>query len=264
VSPYITGAAIAAVAAAVIFGGAQRISSAAEKLVPAAAAFYVLGGAVLIAINHSALPGALNAIFHDAFSFKAVSGGAVGIITSKAIRFGISRGVSSNEAGVGTSSIAHASANAKSPIDQAMWGCVEVFIDTIVICTVTALVILTSGISIGGDAMDGARLAVNAFSRGFGSAAGWGVAAAIVLFAFTTIIGWSHYGHTCLRYLGGGRWMKVYDALVLMAVFIGSAGTAEKWWRLSDTLNGLMCIPNLIAVAALSGTVIKMLKAYRN
>ncbi len=262
VKPCVTGIVLSAVSAAVIFGGAKRISAAAEKIVPAAAILYILGSLVLIGLNFTKLPEAILAIFRDAFAGSAVRGGILGVAASRAVRFGISRGISSNEAGIGSSAMAHSSAEVKSGIDQAMWGCFEVFVDTIVICTMTALVILTSGIQITDCGMNGAAITIRAFVNGFGDFAGIGIAAAIALFAFTTIIGWSHYGRTCCRYLGGERLVPVYNCIVILAVFLGCIGTSEMLWDISDALNGLMCVPNLIGVTGLSGVVCKMLREY--
>jgi AGCS family alanine or glycine:cation symporter len=255
------GIVLAVISALVILGGIKRIARVTEFLVPFMAIVYIVGGLVIILINVVHLPAAFGAIFSNAFSFRSVGGGLMGYVIAQAMRFGIARGIFSNEAGLGSSSMAHSATDTKAPIKQAMWGCFEVFADTIVVCSITALAILTSGVYKTTD-LSGAALTIAAFDSGFGSLGGAFVSLAIVLFAYSTIIGWSFYGTRTCEYLFGVKSTIVYKIIFLIVIILGCTVELNLLWNISDTLNGLMAIPNLIGLIALSGTVAKMTKDY--
>lgn len=243
------------------FGGAKRIGATAETLVPLGAVIYVLLGLGVFIARYDAIPGAFASILRGAISPKAVTGGMVGsaMIT---LRVGTSRGVFTNEAGMGTAGIAHAAAKVKHPVDQGMMGIVEVFIDTIVICTITALVILCSGVSIIYGEDMGMNLTTDAFSSVYG---GWVtilLAATLCLFAFATVIGWGLYGVRCAQFLfGEGVWRK-FAILQSLSVVLGAVLRAETVWLLADTVNGLMAIPNLIALIYLLPSIRLLVNDY--
>jgi AGCS family alanine or glycine:cation symporter len=258
------GIAIAVLCALVIIGGIKRIASVAEKLVPFMAVFYFVGGIIILAMNASALPGAFNAIFSNAFSLQSVGGGVMGYAIMRAMRFGIARGVFSNEAGLGSAPIAHAASRAKEPVEQGLWGVFEVFVDTIVICTISALVILTAGFYQGD--ISGASLVMASFSKSLGSFGGIFVTIAILCFASSTILGWSYYGQQCLRYLVGDNKVVdlAYKVIFSLLTIVGATGGLTFVWDVADTLNGLMAIPNLIALLLLSKVVLDLTKEYRS
>ena len=247
---------ILAVAMAVLvlilfLGGAQRIGRAAEVLVPFAAAAYLLLGTAVLLLRAPAVPGALKAIFQGAFSPRSVTGGMAGSCFA-ALRVGVSRGVFTNEAGMGTAGIAHAGANVSHPVEQGLMGIIEVFLDTIVICTMTALVILCSGVSIPYGTDIGVSLTMDAFSA---VAGGWTrifMTAALCLFAFATVLGWGLYGARCAQYLFGSGVWKRFALLQSATVVLGVLLRTDTLWLLAETVNGLMAIPNLIALALLS------------
>ncbi len=242
-----------------LFGGAGRIGRITELLVPFAAGGYVLLCIIALAARAEALPQALQAIFQGAFQPRAVTGGAVGSVLL-ALRTGVSRGVFTNEAGMGTASIAHASANVESPVQQGLMGIMEVFIDTIVICTMTALVILSSGVPIDYGTDCGAELTMQAFSAVFGDWICILITLALCLFAVATVLGWGLYGARCAQYLfGDGAW-RYFSALQMGAVVLGSVLNTGTVWLLAELLNGLMAIPNLIALWALSSVLHRILK----
>ena len=241
------GVFVALLIAAVLFGGAKRIATIAEKLIPFAAGGYVLLCTAVLILRMDVLPGAFVSIWEGAFSPKAVTGGAVGSVFM-ALRTGISRGVFTNEAGMGTASIAHASANVAHPAQQGLMGIMEVFLDTIVICTMTALVILCSGVPIDYGTDCGAALTARAFTAVLGDWASIVIALALCLFAFATILGWGLYGARCAQYLfGAGIWRK-FAALQTAAVVLGAIVNTTMLWRMAEIVNGLMAIPNLIAL----------------
>ena len=232
-------------------GGAGRIGKAAELLVPFAAGAYLLLGTAVLLLRAPAIPNAFRAIFQGAFSPKAVTGGAIGSAFST-LRVGVSRGVFTNEAGMGTAGIAHAGANVSHPVEQGLMGVMEVFLDTILICTMTALVILCSGVPIAYGVDVGVGLTMEAFSL---VAGGWTrifLTAALCLFAFATVLGWGLYGARCAQYLfGNGAW-KPFAILQSVTVILGVLLRTDTLWMLAETVNGLMAIPNLIALAVLS------------
>lgn len=259
IPPIATGIVLAILTALVILGGIKRIGAVTEKLVPFMAAIYIIGALAIIISNASHIPMAFGLIFKYAFTPVAATGGFVGATLATAMRRGISRGVFSNEAGLGSAPIAHAAATTDNPVKQGLWGVFEVFMDTIVICSLTAIAILVSGLWDSG--ATGAALTTQAFDASI-SGGGYIVSVGIVLFAFSTILGWSYYGERCAEYLLGEKAIIPYRILWIPAVVIGSIGGLNFIWDLADTLNGLMAIPNLIAVLALSGTVIKATKEY--
>ena len=255
------GIVLAVLATLVIVGGIKRIASVTEKFVPVMAAFYILGGLIIVIINIKQVPAAFGLIFGDAFTGTAAVGGFMGATISQAVRFGIARGVFTNEAGLGSAPIAHAAATTDHPVRQGLWGVFEVFVDTIVICTITALTIITSGAWTG--EASGAALTTEAFSMGLpGSWGGIVVSIGILLFAFSTILSWEYYGERCAEYLFGPKVNKIYKVLWIPFIIIGSIGGLEALWDLADTLNGLMAIPNLIGIIALSGIVIRLTKEF--
>ncbi|MBS7006886.1 alanine/glycine:cation symporter family protein [Anaerostipes sp.] len=281
ISPVITGLAGLFLVGFVIMGGIKRIASVTEKVIPVMAALFTLGCIIIIVVHIDQLPSAFHSIFHGAFSPKAAGGGVLGYGITAAMKKGISRGVFSNEAGLGSSVTVHTNSDTKEPVVQGMWGIFEVFTDTVVMCTITALTILTSGVyaestylnAMALDAvqgttahfdslLNGVPLTSAAFSTVFGP---WGaafVAIAIVFFAFSTLIGWSFYGETAVAYLFGKRAVTNYKLVFLYFIFLGSILHLSFVWNLSDTFNGLMAVPNLISITLLSGQVIKMTNDY--
>ena len=261
------GGVVTGVAALVILGGLKRIAKANEKIVPFMAAFYIIGSIVIIGMNYSLIDDAFCAIFRSAFSMKAAAGGVGGALIKQAVTWGFKRGIFSNEAGLGSSVIVHAASNVKEPVTQGLWGIFVVFFDTIIICTLTALVVLTSGVvdlntgvSVSGKTNLG--LATEAFSNSFGTFGGIFIAFAMTLFAFTTILGWSYYGTKAWEYLFGTKTIAIYKFIFLLITFAGAAAGADLIIDLSDTFNGLMAIPNLIGVLSLSGTVVAITDNY--
>ena len=269
ISPTITGIALCIIAAVVVFGGITRIASVTERLVPAMGAFYIILGLVTIGINHDRIGEAFDMIFTAAFNPRAAFGGVLGYTVMGAIRFGIARGVFSNEAGLGSGPIAHAASNTDHPVRQGMWGAFEVIFSTFIICTITALVILTSGLWTNGQGLDGAALSIEAFSGSVGVIGKFGVSIGIVLFALSTLLGWSYYGEKAIEYIFKskpyvGKIEFAYKILYISMCYIGSVGGLKLVWGIADTLNGMMAIPNLIAIVLLSGTVTKMIKEFLN
>ena len=257
-----SGIGVAALVAIVIIGGIRRIGAVTEKLVPFMAIFYFVGGVVILFLNANRLPAAFGTIMAGTFSMQSVGGGIMGYAIMRAIRFGIARGVFSNEAGLGSAPIAHAASRDKDPVRQGLWGIFEVFVDTMVICTITALVVVTSGLYTGG--VSGVRLVMDSFTQSFGTLGGRFVSIAVLFFAGSTILGWSYYGQQCLRYLTGGnnKILFAYKAFFSFLTIIGAVGGLTFVWDIADTLNGLMAIPNLIALLLLSKVVLQLTKEY--
>lgn len=263
----IIGGVIALVAALVIIGGLNRIAKANEKIVPFMAIFYIVGSLIIIVMHANMIIPAFASIFKNAFSVKAAAGGVGGALIKQAITWGFKRGVFSNEAGLGSSVMVHSASNVKEPVTQGLWGIFEVFFDTIIVCTMTALVILTTGIvdletgaSISGATKLG--LATEAFTQSFGTFGGVFIAIAVTLFAFSTVLGWSYYGTKAWEYIFGTKATVVYKVVFIAVVVIGSTLDATLVIDLSDTFNGLMAIPNLIGVITLSGTVMAITNNY--
>lgn len=259
-SPLAVGIAVATLAGVVILGGIKRLASVTERLVPFMAVTYTLGGVLIICLNWRGIPAAFSAILSDAFTLRAAGGGAVGFILSDAVRYGVARGVFTNEAGLGSSVIVNSASNVKEPVRQGMWGIFEVFFDTIVMCTITALAILTSGAHLLGG--DGAELAIAAFSSGFGRFGGVFITLAVCCFAFATILGWSYYGERAVDYLFGARARIGYRLCFIGMTVVGCVGSLQLVWSVSDTFNGLMALPNLIAVLLLSPEVFAATRDY--
>ena len=260
VPPMITAVVITIAASVVIIGGIQSISKVTEKLVPFMAAFYIVGGLIIIISNASMLPFAIRAIFVGAFNPSAVGGGVIGYTIMLAMRNGVSRGVFTNEAGLGSSPIAHATASTDHPTRQGLWGVTEVFLDTFVVCSITALVILTSGVLNSGEA-DASALVAEAFSMKF-TFGRYIVSIGLLLFAFSTILGWEFYGETSARYLIGSRIGAPYKVLFLIMVFVGCTMKLDLAWEVANILNALMAVPNLIGLIGLSGVVVALEKDF--
>jgi AGCS family alanine or glycine:cation symporter len=267
IPPVVTAIVIMFFVGLVIIGGIKRIASVTEKFVPFMAIFYILGGLVVIFANAGKIPGAFSLIFSEAFSFRAAGGGVLGYGIASAMRRGISRGVFSNEAGLGSSVMVHSASDVEEPVIQGMWGIFEVFADTIVVCTITALSILTSSVYdfgsylSGAATLDGTPLTSSAFSAvlPFGDKF---VAIAVMLFAFSTILGWSYYGERAIEYLFGLKAVIPYKIVFIAVILLGCVASLDLVWDIADTLNGFMAIPNLVAVTLLSGQVIAMTKDY--
>lgn len=264
----IIGLLLVALAAAITLGGLKRVAAFAEKVVPFMVVLFILGSVIIVGINWKNILPAFGAIFATAFNPSAAVGGAAGVAIKKCMEQGFKRGVFSNEAGLGSSVMVHSNSNVKEPVKQGMWGIFEVFADTMIVCTLTALVVLTSGLvyDFGTGTMipnvNDATVVASAFTGVFG---GWGgkfVAVAILLFAFTTVLGWNHYGTKAWEYLFGVKTTKVYKVIHLVMILFGALLTSSLAWDISDTFNGLMMIPNLIGVIALSGLVMKITKNY--
>ena len=256
------GAALAGLIASMLLGGMKRIGKIAEGLVPFAAAGYILLGTMVLIARAPLLTDAFSSIFRGAFSPEAVTGGAVGSMFS-VLRIGVSRGVFTNEAGMGTASIAHASARVDHPVEQGLMGIMEVFLDTIVICTFTALVILVSGVPIPFGEDVGVALTTQAFAAVCGNWVAVAIALALCCFAIATVLGWGLYGIRCAQYLFGADVWKRFVLLQSAAVILGAVLKTDTVWLLAETVNGLMAIPNLIALAALSPELIRLTKEYK-
>ncbi len=256
----VTGIICAVLLIPCIFGGIKSVGKVTQVLVPFMAIAYMLGGVVVLIMNSSMLSNAFSEIFSQAFSLDAAGGGAAGTIMSAALKTGFKRGVFTNEAGLGSSVLAHSASDTKEPVVQGMWAIFEVFVDTIVMCTLTALIILTTGAHKLN--LDGAEIAIAAFSKGLGDFAGYFISIAISLFSFATMLGWSFFGTRAFEYLSKGKAGKVYPIVYLLVVVIGATIKLTVVWDISDILNGLMVVPNLLAVIMLSGTVRKITQNY--
>jgi len=263
IPPSFSGLILASLAALVIFGGVTRITRVSEKLVPIMAVFYVAGALIVIGLNIKAVPGVFASIFTHAFSLTSAGGGMLGYGMFLAMRFGVARGVFSNEAGLGSAPMMHATANTDSPVRQGMWGIFEVFVTTICICTMTALVVLSSDVLKTGQT--GAVLVSTAFHQTFGKFGSAFVAIAIFFFAFSTLLGWAYYGECSWCYIFKNHTnlvAKIIRTIWITIAFFGSIIELEIVWGLADTFNGLMMLPNIVALFALSGIVYKLTKEY--
>ncbi len=257
----IIGIVLAILIGLILLGGVKRIGQVAEKLVPFMAVFYIILaiGVVIVNINH--VPAVFAAIFKGAFNPASVTGGVVGSFFMS-MKKGVSRGIFSNEAGLGTGSIAHACADTRKPVKQGFFGIFEVFVDTIVICTLTALVILCSGVPVGYGQAAGAELTISGFTATYGSWVSIFTAVAMCCFAFSTIIGWGLYGTRCIEFLFNSRVNKPFMLVYSLVAIVGATLNLDLLWSVAETFNGLMIIPNLIAVFMLSGVVVNMVKEY--
>ena len=257
----IIGIIIMIVVGMVLLGGIKRIGKVTEKLVPFMALLYVILGIGVIVINFKSVPGVFADIFQGAFNPSAVTGGIVGTMFVS-MQKGVSRGIFSNEAGLGTGSIAHATADTNEAVEQGFFGIFEVFVDTIIICTLTALTILCSGTAITYGAAAGAELTIAGFVATYGNWVTIFTAVAMCCFAFSTIIGWGLYGARCIEFIFSEKVIKPFMIVYAFVSFIGAIINLDLVWAISDTCNGLMAIPNLIGVFLLSGTVVKLTKEY--
>lgn len=260
ISPVIIGVIVAAIAAFIFLGGTRRLASVVEKIVPIMAGVYIVGSLILIIMNITNLPAAIKMIFVGAFDPQAVLGAGAGIAVKEAIRFGVARGLFSNEAGMGSTPHAHARATAENPHKQGLCAMISVFIDTFVILNLTVFSVLTTGALESGK--NGTALTQAAFMRGFGSLGIVFVAICLFFFAFSTILGWHFFGLINAKYLFGDNAAKVYSLLVVACIIIGSALKLELVWDLADFFNGLMVIPNAMALLALSGLVVQICNKY--
>ena len=270
---WVTALIIAAVTGLVVIGGIQRIGKVSSLVMPFMIVFFLIMTIVMVCINITAVPAALADIFKNAFSFRSVGSGVMGYVIAQAMRYGFARGIFSNEAGLGSASIAHATADTREPVEQGLWGIFEVFIDTFVVCTLTALFVLTSGL-IGAPGMDsGATVAMSAFEKIFGMFGTVSFSIILPLFAFSTILAWAVYGAKSAQYLfakhqSGAKlgFNIIYLALIvgvaLLTFFFGDNLGADFVWLISDMTNALMAIPNLIALVILSGLLMKIVKNY--
>lgn len=246
---------IAVLIAVVIIGGIKRIASVTEAFTPIMAVFYLLGCFIVIGRNIHLVPAVFSEIISDALNIKGAVGGVCGFTVAQAMKTGFSRGIFTNEAGLGSAPIAHAAAEAKSPADQGLLGIFEVFFDTIFMCTLTGTVIILSGFH-NTTSLDGAVLTFAAFQKYLGEYAGIFLAASTILFAVASIIGWSYYGQTCVKYLFKSKTaIIIYKLLYIIAIYVGSTITLRMVWGIADLFNGLMMIPNLIGVVLLADVV---------
>lgn len=269
VIPLVIGIVLMIVGGLIIIGGLQRIAATAEKLVPFMAITYIIGCLIVFIVNIDQVGAMFSAIFKYAFGVKAVGGATVGIVFKQVVTQGFKRGVFSNEAGLGSSVMVHSSSNVKEPVVQGMWGIFEVFFDTFIVCTMTAIVVLSTGYidldtGMAVEGVNDATLVADAFGKVFGKGGEMFIAIAMLLFAFTTVLGWSQYGTRAVEYLFGEKGGKVYQVIFVIMIISGSLMTSSLAWDISDTFNGLMMVPNLIGVLVLSPVVMKITKNYVN
>ncbi|WP_028115531.1 alanine/glycine:cation symporter family protein [Ferrimonas senticii] len=259
IEPLITGILLMALVGAVLLGGVKRIAAVAGKLVPMMALFYIVGGLLVLATHVSEIPAAIALVVDSAFNPVAAQGGFAGAAVWAAIRFGVARGVFSNEAGLGSAPIAHAAAKTNNPVRQGLIAMLGTFIDTIIVCSITGLAIVLTGVWTSG--AQGVDLTTSAFASAvpFGN---YIVAISLAIFAFTTILGWSYYCERCVQYLLGDKALVPFRLVFTLAVPIGAVASLDFVWLLADTLNAMMAIPNLIALLLLSPVVFKLTKEY--
>ena len=255
----IIGIVITVVVGMVLLGGIKRIARVTEKLVPFMAVLYVILGIGVIVLNVEKVPSVFYSIFYGAFNPTAITGGVVGSLFVS-MQKGVSRGIFSNEAGLGTGSIAHATADTTDPVEQGVFGIFEVFADTIIICTLTALTIFCSGVTVNYGVAAGAELTISGFTATYGSWVSIFTAVAMCCFAFSTILGWGLYGARCMEFLGSAKFIKPFMVVYSLMGIVGATMDLGLLWSIADTFNGLMAIPNLIALFLLSGTVVKLVK----
>ena len=268
-NPLITGILLAVIIAFVLVGGVKRIGQVTSYMVPFMAMFYIAAGIIVIVMKINMVPAVLVNIVTSAFSFEAVGGGVFGYAIMVAMKQGFARGVFSNEAGLGSAPIAHAASSTEDPAEQAIWGVFEVFIDTIIICTITAMAVLLSGIELGPDALSAyaskGAAAVYAFNSILpGTLGGLIIQISLLFFALSTILSWSYYGERCWGYISNNNKIvnAVYKVIFILFCIVGATGSGTLMWDIADTLNGMMAIPNLIALLFLSGVVVNITKDY--
>ena len=274
VPTWVSGIVLLILCGLVIVGGLKRIATVTEKIVPFMVLVYMVGTIAILVMNIKMVPAVFTAIFEGAFALKAAGGGIVGYGMKLAIEQGMKRGVFSNEAGLGSSVMVHSNSNVKEPVRQGMWGIFEVFADTMIVCTLTAFVVLSSGLvdletgvavaEYSGVALTKANVVSTVFTMYFGKLGGAFVAIAIMLFAYSTVLGWSHYGSKACEYLFGTKSTMVYRVIFVIATFGGAVMAENLAWDIADTLNGMMMIPNLIGVIVLSPIVYRITKNYVN
>lgn len=268
IDPRVIGVIMAILAGLIFMGGVKRIASFTEMVVPVMALFYIIGSLYIIVVNGAEILPAFKMIFIGAFNPGAVLGGALGVTVKNAVRYGVARGLFSNEAGMGSTPHAHAVAKVSHPSEQGLVALMGVFIDTFIILTMTALVILTTGVlgstDASGELVKGIALTQSAFSVGMGSFGGIFIAIALFFFAFSTIIAWYFFGESNVKYLFGQKAVTPYRILVMIFVFLGSCMQVDLVWQLADTFNGLMVLPNLIGLLALSPIVFKRYNEYQS
>lgn len=260
VNTSVTGVVLMVLTAAVILGGITRIGAVAGKLVPFMAVSYIIAGLLVLLINIGAIGDAISLVFTHAFTPSAAEGGFAGAAVWAAIRFGVARGVFSNEAGLGSAPIAHAAASTAGPVNQGLVAMLGTFIDTIIVCSITGLAIIASGVWTSGES--GAALTSLAFETSLPGIGGALIAIALSIFAFTTILGWSFYGEKCVGFFFGSKALMPYRVLWIVAIYFGATADLGFVWLLADTLNAMMAIPNLIALALLSPVVFKLTKEF--
>ncbi len=260
IPPVAVGIILAVIAAFIFVGGTTRLAAVVEKIVPFMAGIYIVGSLILIGMNITALPGAFKMIFVGAFNPTAVVGGAAGITVREAIRYGVARGLFSNEAGMGSTPHAHARAAAKNPHEQGLAAMISVFIDTFIVLNLTVFSVLTTGAMDSGKG--GIALTQEAFMRGFGSFGDIFVAICLLFFAFSTVLSWHFFGQINVQYLFGKKAVKVYSIIVVAFIIVGSTLKVDLVWELADFFNGLMVIPNAMALLVLSGVVVGISKKY--
>lgn len=264
--PFICGIITAVIVGIILLGGMKRIGKITEMLVPFISLAYIICAVLIIVINKEAIPAAFKQIIDGAFGINAAVGGISGAVIKNAVSVGFRRGIFSNEAGLGSSALVHTASDEGEPVKQGMWAIFEVFVDTVICCTLTAFAILTSGVlgktDTKGVLIDGSALVIEAFKSGFGQYAGIFVSVSIVLFAFATLLGWSFYGGKAAGYLFGERGKLYYRAVFIGMIICGAVTELRLVWGISDTLNGFMAVPNLIAVILLSNIIFSETKRY--
>ncbi len=261
IRPLATGVVLTIIVAAVILGGMKRIASVNEKLVPAMALFYVACSLAALIINFREIPHAFSLIMKEAFNLKAAAGGVGGYGIMVAVRFGFSRGVFSNEAGLGSAPIAHAASSTKSPVAQGLWGMFEVLFTTVIICSCSAIIILSTDLWSTGQ-YDGAALSIASFNKIIPGIGGLVVTLSTIFFSLSTILGWAYYGEVCIEFLSkkSKKTVILYRVIYVAVTFLGTVGSLELIWGISEAMNGLMAIPNLVGIIGLSGVVAKTTK----
>ena len=260
---WLMGVVLALLVAIILLGGIKRIGAVTEKLIPFMSVFYILFTLIVIGAHAGNIPDALGKIFSTAFTPQAIGGAAVGITLKNTVIWGLRRSAFSNEAGLGSAAIAHAAADTRGPVNQGLYGIFEVFVDTIVICSLTALTIICSGVDIGFGTKPGSELITAALATVFGGKfAALFIAIALALFAFSTVLGWSLYGTRCVQYLFGSKAVPVFQVIFIAVVVVGCVSPLSFVWDVADTFNGLMAIPNFIGLFALSGVVAAETKKY--